>query len=88
MSVENVKEFYKRMEEDEAFRTEIANDDTLKDTIVDRVVAVAGKHGYEFTETEYAAAMENSELSDSELEKVAGGKRMGPDNPIPVYNRP
>ena len=78
MSVENVKKFYKRLEEDEAFRTEIANDETLKDVIMDRLIAVAGKHGYEFTETEYAAAMENSELSDSELEKIAGGERKPP----------
>ena len=28
MSVENVKKFYKSLEEDEAFRTEIAKDET------------------------------------------------------------
>jgi predicted ribosomally synthesized peptide with nif11-like leader len=83
MSVENVREFYQRMEEDEAFRAEIAIDGTLKDTIADRVVAVAARHGYEFTAADYAAAMEDSELSDSELEKIAGGQRQSPTNPNP-----
>jgi predicted ribosomally synthesized peptide with nif11-like leader len=63
----------------------VANEDSLN---TENVVAVAARHGYEFTAADYAAAMEDSELSDSELEKVAGGARKSPDNPLPVYNRP
>ena len=81
MSVENVKKFYQRLEEDDAFRVAVANENALNDAVTEKIIAVAGKHGYEFTETEYAAAMENSELSDSELEKVAGGERKPPDRP-------
>jgi predicted ribosomally synthesized peptide with nif11-like leader len=63
MSVENVKKFYQRLEEDDAFRVAVANENALNDAVTEKIIAVAGKHGYEFTETEYAAAMENSELS-------------------------
>jgi predicted ribosomally synthesized peptide with nif11-like leader len=86
MSVENVKKFYKRMEEDEAFRTAVANDTTLN---TEEVIAVAARHGYEFTETEYAIAMEDSGLSDSELEKVAAGSRPVPSRPrTSLYHGP
>jgi predicted ribosomally synthesized peptide with nif11-like leader len=84
MSVENVKEFYKRLEEDEAFRTEIAKDETLKDITMDKLIAVAGKHGYEFAKADFEMArnelkekFESGELSESELEKVTGGIGLG-----------
>lgn len=80
MSVENVKKFYQKMEEDEAFRTAVANEDSLN---TENVVAVAARHGYEFTAADYAAAMEDNELSDSELEQIAGGERPAPKNPNP-----
>jgi predicted ribosomally synthesized peptide with nif11-like leader len=74
MSVENVKKFYQRLEEDEAFRTAVANENSLNDAAAEKVVAVAARHGYEFTAADYATAMEDSALSDSELEKIAGGR--------------
>ena len=74
MSVENVKKFYQKLEEDEVFRKEIVNDDTLKDVIMDQVVAVASKHGYAFTKADYATAITDGELSDSALDNIAGGE--------------
>jgi predicted ribosomally synthesized peptide with nif11-like leader len=79
MSVENVKKFYQRMEEDEAFRAAVANENSSN---TEKVIAVAARHGYEFTETDYAAAMENGELSDSELEQIAGGERKSTDRSV------
>jgi predicted ribosomally synthesized peptide with nif11-like leader len=80
MSVENVKSFYKRLEEDEEFRAEIAKDETLKDLDIGKLVTVASKDGYEFTETDFEKAKEeygDTELSEAELEKVAGGLGYG-----------
>jgi predicted ribosomally synthesized peptide with nif11-like leader len=80
MSVENVRSFYRRLEEDEEFRTEIAKDETLKDLDMGKLITVATKHGYEFTEADFDKAKEEfsaTELSKAELEKVAGGIGFG-----------
>ena len=58
MSVENVKGFYKRLEEDEEFRTEITKDETLKDLDIGKLITVATKHGYEFNEADFQKAKE------------------------------
>jgi predicted ribosomally synthesized peptide with nif11-like leader len=80
MAVENVKAFYRRLEEDEEFRTEITHDETLKDLDMGKLITVATKHGYEFTEADFEKAKEElgeTEISEAELEKVAGGMGFG-----------
>ena len=84
MSVENVKAFYNRMVKDEDFRTQVMKDESLKDMDIGNLVAVAGKHGFEFTEADYEALkkeflekQKSGELSDLDLEMVAGGKLEG-----------
>ena len=77
MSVDNVKSFNKRLEKDEEFRTGVLKDETLKDLDMGKLITVATKHGYEFTETHFEKAKEDygdSELSKAQLEKAAGGR--------------
>ena len=69
MSVENVKAFFKRLAEDEAFRTEVMQ---AEKEGLNAFFKAAADAGFAFTEEEFAQVKDES-LSDEELEKVAGG---------------
>jgi predicted ribosomally synthesized peptide with nif11-like leader len=74
MSVENVKAFYKRLREDEEFRTEIAQDESLKDVDIGKLITFARTHGYEFTEADVEKHKEEYRkpgLSQADLEEIA-----------------
>ncbi|MGL5874038.1 MAG: Nif11-like leader peptide family natural product precursor [Xenococcaceae cyanobacterium] len=74
MSIENAKAFYERMTTDEAFRSQYQNATTNDER---RVIA----EDYEFTQEEWETASAeimkvadaDGEISDAELESVAGG---------------
>ena len=73
MSIENVKAFYKRIKEDEAFRTEINQDETLKDLDIPELIRFASNHGYEFTEADIKKHKEEYRkpgLSEAEWELI------------------
>jgi predicted ribosomally synthesized peptide with nif11-like leader len=72
MSVENVKSFYKRLEEDEEFRTKVTKDETLKDVDLGKLIRVASKHGYEFTEADVKKAREEEEDENLEAGDLLG----------------
>lgn len=80
MSVENVNGFFKKLEQDEGFRDRLAKDERLKEKSFHSIMAVAGAEGFPFNEDDFIQAqeeMKNMELSDEELEKVAGGLGIG-----------
>ena len=73
MSVEEVKRFFLACKDDKALQKELANIGTDNDACV----AVAKRHGYDFTADELSSLIDakKSELTEEELEKVsaAGG---------------
>jgi len=67
----------------DAFRQQLATDVNLQAQVrqaiedgcgVEELVRLAGSHGYSFTADEASTSFTESELSDFELEMVAGGK--------------
>jgi predicted ribosomally synthesized peptide with nif11-like leader len=83
MSQENVKAFYEVVKKDQGLQGKIAQvAQTSPKEVEATVIKLAGEKGYQFTLDEVktfaknlAATMPtNGELSDSELEAVAGGK--------------
>ncbi|HEY9747739.1 MAG TPA: Nif11-like leader peptide family natural product precursor [Allocoleopsis sp.] len=74
MSQSAVIEFFQAAELDQALQAQLASADSAAS-----IVEMAATSGYGFTESELteiaaqAQQMENGELSDSELEAVAGG---------------
>lgn len=73
MSKENVKKFYEATKED----VEV-NEELLEATAAGNIVEFAKEKGYEFTKEEHdefiaEVAATVSELSDDQLDKVAGG---------------
>ena len=93
MSVENLNKFQKDLEEKEELRKKF--DEKMKSERVTRekdykaVVKIAQKLGYDIIEEDFVNSksanfenMEKGELSEDELDKVAGGAAwMGPDAP-------
>ena len=80
MSVENVVNFFKKLEQDEAFRIKLAKDERLKNKSFDSLRTVAAAEGFSFSEDEFKQAQEDMkdiELSEEELDKVAGGVGIG-----------
>jgi len=76
MSVENVIAFFKRMEEDEIFRNEFVEIERAEKGNIEAILKVAAEKGYAFTMEDLKQAqeeMKEEELSDNQLEKVAGG---------------
>lgn len=71
MTVESAKEFYLRMGTDEAFMAQ------LDSASPEERINIAREAGYDFTEKDFEAAtvqvLESDELSEDELETVAGG---------------
>ena len=83
MSIEAVNQFLTKVSEDQELQAELA---TAMEAEDDRQASteLAAKHGYDFTPEELASEMENrqsefqskheaNELSEEELEAVAGG---------------
>ncbi len=83
MSIEAVNQFLTKVSEDQELQAELA---TAMEAENDRTAAteLAAKHGYNFTSEELASEIENrqsefqskhevNELSEEELEAVAGG---------------
>ena len=93
MSVENLNKFQKDLEEKEKLRKkfdeEMASEGVTSEKDYKSVVKIAQKLGYDITEEDFETAksanvenMEKGELSDDELDKVAGGAWwQGPDAP-------
>jgi predicted ribosomally synthesized peptide with nif11-like leader len=86
MSLENVKAFYEVVKKDQGLQGKIAQmAQTNPKEVEATVIKLAGEKGYQFTLDEVktfaknlASTMPtNGELSDSELEAVAGGKGGG-----------
>lgn len=75
MSKESVVEFMRRVDEDAALREELDRALDDGDSPVASFLAVAGGRGFEFTADEYLEAVGSGggELTDRELENVAGG---------------
>ncbi|MGE4267225.1 MAG: Nif11-like leader peptide family natural product precursor [Deferribacterales bacterium] len=76
MSVEKVKEFFKRLEDDEAFRDDFLKDETLEKDNYEAICKAAFVKGYEFTLEDFKAAkeeMKDIELTHDQLDKVSGG---------------
>ena len=78
MSVESAEAFYQRVTTDEAFRTQ------LQSAASEERTAIIQEAGYDFTPEEWEAATAqileatevDRELSDADLESVAGGVSM------------
>ena len=80
MSVENVKAFFKKLETDEVFRDEFTKSEMLKKDNKESILKAAEANGYPFTMNDLKQAqeeMKDIELSEDELEKVAGGAGFG-----------
>ncbi|MGE4267237.1 MAG: Nif11-like leader peptide family RiPP precursor [Deferribacterales bacterium] len=76
MSVENVKAFFKRIEEEEDFRNVFLKNEKLEKGNPDSILDAAAQAGYPFTTEDLNQAKEelkNSELSEEELQRIAGG---------------
>jgi len=80
MSVDNIKAFFKRLEEDEKFREDFKNSVDIDRENPSSLAVAAEKAGYSFTMDEWMQLRQetiDSELSESELEKVSGGHGVG-----------
>ena len=77
MSNEAIREFHKRIQEDEALRARLEELDALEGADAMRaLVELAEASGYAFTVEELAAGTK-SQLSDAQLEGVYGGGTSG-----------
>lgn len=85
MSTDQAQSFIEELEKDESLQNEMksfiqrGNDSELDaEEILQKIINFASDHGYEFTAEDYKNAVGNrqeqeSELSDADLEQVAGG---------------
>jgi predicted ribosomally synthesized peptide with nif11-like leader len=78
MSEEAVSRFLEMAESNEEVQRELSAALDREQGAVQAVLAVARKHGCEFTADQYLAALNNEagdqEMGDAELEAVAGGR--------------
>lgn len=90
MSKEQVKAFIRELHNNKSLKTElessldveegaIIDSEEDADEIIDQIVGFAANNGHEFSGEEYKSVIielkkENGELSDNQLEDVAGGK--------------
>ena len=72
MSIENVKAFFKRIEEDEAFRNEFAQNRAIEKGSQDSLLKAAADAGYPFGIDELKQ-VKSEPLTDEQLTKVSGG---------------
>ena len=84
MSIENVKTFFKKVQEDTGLQEQLANvskvrrdgGDAEKENHYQEVINIASGAGFEFTAEELDQAKQEiaGELSDKDLQKVSGGQ--------------
>jgi len=76
MSVENVKAFFLKAAEDEALRAKLKALAEREEALYEDLVRIAAEAGFEFTaqDVRKAHATADRELTDDELDAVAGGK--------------
>lgn len=75
MSVENVKAFFKRLEEDAEFGKEFLDSGFIKDD-VESLIGTAAKLGFSFTKDDLdsvRSAKADGELNEDKLSGVSGG---------------
>ena len=72
MSVENVKAFFKRLEEDEAFRAEFAQNKMLEKGNQESILKAASEAGYPFS-SEELKQVKSEPLTEEQMVRVAGG---------------
>ncbi|MGE4267227.1 MAG: Nif11-like leader peptide family natural product precursor [Deferribacterales bacterium] len=85
MSVEKVKEFFKRLEDDEAFRDDFLKDETLEKDNYEAICKAAFVKGYEFTLEDFKAAkeeMKDIELNENQLAGISGGVSADSNKPV------
>lgn len=68
-----MKEFLELLEEDEGLKQKVANLDAKIDSQVSDYIALAAEYGVDLTEADFQP-MDAGELSEDELDTVAGGK--------------
>jgi len=78
MSQENVRAFLKKVDTDDGLKGKMAKLEGEASAVCAEIVKIGAASGYEFTATEYfevgKSLIKNSdELSDNDLEQVAGG---------------
>ena len=81
MSQENVRSFFKAIEEDEDFREKISaqfnsNNPADEENAMNAMVQVASENGYQFSVEDMKDVAEQSkdmELNDEQLDNIAGG---------------
>jgi len=95
MARETIAQFLEALDQREDLRKDLTSALEGLEDQTPAIVDVAGRHGYEFTEDEFnvvlelIAAEQAQQLSDEELEGVAGGSgRTGPPPPASIkqYN--
>ena len=71
MSIDAVNKFWGKFSADSDFRTKVENQHKMT---LSQIVEFGSQHGFTFTEDDLkSAATEGGELSDDQLEAVAGG---------------
>jgi len=76
MSVENVKKLLSKLETDETFKEKFIKSKLREEDNQESIMKVAESLGYPFSMEDYTIAkkeMTETELSDGDLERVAGG---------------
>jgi len=73
MSIENAKAFIQAAREDEALREQLMTiRERDRDAAMASVMAIGAEKGFVFTAEEFTGSL-SEELSDEDLDKVAGG---------------
>jgi len=77
MSVENVSRFFAMLDEDDALQQEYATitDEAVRKALSDAAIGMASRHGCKFTREDLERHLDglSDELSDDDLDQVAGG---------------
>ena len=74
MAKENIAAFQERLAQDESLREELNQVQKENGNLpVAEVIRIAGAHGFDFSLEDVRDTLENGELSDEELDQVAGG---------------
>lgn len=84
MAAEQIREFFARVEQDEALQQQLNTmlklEDSSRGAQIEKFIGIAAEVGFSFTKEEYeefeediVAAAPKGEVSDSDLENVSGG---------------
>lgn len=69
-----MKEFLELLEKDEALKQKVAKLDANVDSQISDYIALAAEYGVKLTEQDFVGPSQDQELSEAELDAVAGGK--------------